>query len=162
MKIFARVNTALFQVAEKLLIVFMGIIAAVIPYEVFGRYVLGEMPLWSGEAATYSLVWVSMLGGAVGLRKGVQASVNLLLDRLPQRLVPGFVLLGSLLLLIFLSVMVYFGLQQTAANWRQISPALGLSMAVPYSALPFGFGLMWMTSFETIIVSQLAFGRRSR
>ena len=162
MKILARVNAALFQVAEKLLIVFMGVIAVVIPYEVFGRYVLGAMPLWSGEAATYSLVWVSMMGGAAGLRKGIQASVTLLLESLPERLNQGFLVLGSLSLLTFLSVMVYFGLQQTAANWRQISPALGVSMAVPYFALPFGFGLMWMTSFETLIITQLAFRRRRR
>ena len=67
-----RFNALLFQTAEQAVILFMGIIALVIPYEVFGRYVLGDMPMWSGEAATYSLVWVSMLGGAVGLRKGVQ------------------------------------------------------------------------------------------
>ena len=72
-----RVNTLLFQTAEQAVILFMGIIALVIPYEVFGRYVLGDMPMWSGESATYSLVWVSMLGGAVGLRKGVQVGVDL-------------------------------------------------------------------------------------
>ena len=44
-----RFNALLFQTAEQAVILFMGIIALVIPYEVFGRYVLGDMPMWSGD-----------------------------------------------------------------------------------------------------------------
>jgi len=126
----------------------MGIIALVIPYEVFGRYVLGDMPMWSGEAATYSLVWVSMMGAAVGLRKGVQVGIGLVYEKLPPQWAEKVRLLGAVFMLLFLSVMIFFGLQQTVDNWRQISPALGIPMAAPYLALPTGFILMWLFTLE--------------
>ncbi len=148
MNSFSRFNALLFQAAEQAVILFMGIIALVIPYEVFGRYVLGDMPMWSGEAATYSLVWVSMLGGAVGLRKGVQVGVDLAYTKLPAHWATGIRLAGALFMLLFLSVMIVVGLQQTLDNWRQISPALGLPMALPYLALPVGFCLMWLFTLE--------------
>lgn len=148
-----RCNEILLQAAEKAVVFFMGIIALVIPYEVLGRYVLGSMPMWSGEAATYSLVWVSMMGGAVGLRKGCQVGITFVVGKLapaPARLAG---LAGTLVLLSFLTVMIYFGLQQTFVNMRQISPALGLPMAFPYAALPAGFSLMWLFTVEEMLAS---------
>lgn len=131
----------------------MGIIALVIPYEVFGRYVLGDMPMWSGEAATYSLVWVSMMGAAVGLRKGVQVGIGLVYEKLPPQWAAKVRLLGAVVMLLFLSVMIFFGLQQTVDNWRQISPALGIPMAAPYLALPTGFILMWLFTLEQTLAA---------
>ena len=131
----------------------MGIIALVIPYEVFGRYVLGDMPMWSGEAATYSLVWVSMMGAAVGLRKGVQVGIDLIYEKLPPQWAAKVRLLGAVVMLLFLSVMIFFGLQQTVDNWRQISPALGIPMAAPYLALPTGFFLMWLFTLEQTLAA---------
>lgn len=148
-----RSNVLLFQIAEKAVILFMGIIALVIPYEVFGRYVLGDMPMWSGEAATYSLVWVSMLGGAVGLRKGVQVGVDLAYAKLSPQLAVWIRLLGAVLLLLFLSVMIVVGLQQAVDNWHQISPALGIPMTLPYLALPTGFCLMWLFTLEQTLTA---------
>ena len=147
----ARLNRLLCQAAEKAIILFMGIIATVIPYEVFGRYILGDMPMWSGEAATYSLAWVSMMGGAVGLRKGCQVGISLAADKLPPRLASVIRLTGLWVMLAFLSVMLYYGFQQTWVNWRQISPAIGIPMALPYLALPAGFALMWLFTLEEML-----------
>ena len=61
-------------------ILFMAVIATVIPYEVIGRYVFQKMTIWSGEVSTYSLVWASMLGGAVGLKKGYMISMTSVVD----------------------------------------------------------------------------------
>ena len=138
----------------------MGIIALVIPYEVFGRYVLGDMPMWSGEAATYSLVWVSMLGGAVGIRKGVQVGIDLIYEKLPPQWASKVRMLGAVIMLLFLSVMIYFGLQQTVDNWRQISPALGIPIAAPYLALPVGFALMWLFTLEQTLAAVCGATRR--
>lgn len=57
-----RLNSKLLGIASWGVIFFMVVMAVVIPYEVFGRYVLQKMSAWSGEVATFSLVWASMLG----------------------------------------------------------------------------------------------------
>ena len=70
MRVLQRFNEFLVKVGGWGTILFMAVIAIVVPYEVIGRYVFQKMTIWSGEVAIYSLAWASMLGGAVGLKKG--------------------------------------------------------------------------------------------
>ncbi|HTZ39410.1 MAG TPA: TRAP transporter small permease subunit, partial [Syntrophales bacterium] len=80
MKLLHAFNESLLKLASWGTIFFMAVIAVVIPYEVFGRYVIKSMSVWSGEVSTYSLAWASMLGGAAGLKKGYQVSMTAVLE----------------------------------------------------------------------------------
>ncbi len=141
--ILSLLNGVLIKCAQGITILAMAIMAIVIPYEVAGRYLLEAMPSWSGEAATFSLVWLSMMGAAIRLRKGYQISLTTLIDRLPHqavRIVRG----GSLcLMLVLLMILIWCGLHQT-------SPALEISMALPYGALLSCFGLMVLITLEDL------------
>ena len=148
MPVFSRLNDVLIKAASGMTAAAMAVIAVVIPYEVFGRYVLGVMPVWSGEAATYALVWASMMGSAVGLRKGYQVSLNILMKKLPKAsflVATGCMYAG---MLVFLGLMTYFGMRQTVVNMHQLSTAIGIPMSLPYLALPAGFMLMLLITVE--------------
>ncbi len=146
--VLSKINAILVRAASGMTAAALAVIAAVVPYEVFGRYVLGDMPVWSGEAATFSLVWASMMGGAVGLRKGYQVSLNLMMNKLPEipyRVVTGCMYAG---MLVFLGAMTWFGILQTLVNMHQRSTAIGIPMSLPYLALPAGFLLMFLITVE--------------
>jgi len=148
MPVLSKINAVLVRAASGMTAAALAVIAAVVPYEVFGRYVLGDMPVWSGEAATFSLVWASMMGGAVGLRKGYQVSLNLMMNKLPEipyRVVTGCMYAG---MLVFLGAMTWFGILQTLVNMHQRSTAIGIPMSLPYLALPAGFLLMLSITVE--------------
>lgn len=147
----ARLNGWLARAAEAALVGFMAVIAVIIPYEVFGRYVLGEMPAWSGEAATFALVWVTMMGGAAGLRRGYRIGITVLYEKLPPGAARAVRVGADILVLGFFLVMAAYGLNQTLINIRQTSPAMGIPMAFPYAALPMGFALMFLFSLEETI-----------
>lgn len=151
MSALARLNAWLARAAEMALIGFMAVIAVIIPYEVFGRYVLGEMPAWSGEAATFALVWVTMMGGAAGLRRGYRIGITVLYEKLPPGAARAVRVGADILVLGFFLVMAAYGLDQTLINVRQTSPAMELPMAVPYAALPMGFALMFLFTLEETI-----------
>ena len=133
-------------------ILFVTIIAVVVPYEVIGRYVFQKMTIWSGEVSTYSLVWASMLGGAVGLKKGYMISMTAVLDSLPRVLVRIFKLISYLCALFFFGAMFGYGVFQTLYNAHQTSPAIGLVMSYPYAALPTGFFIMFFLTMEELLV----------
>jgi TRAP-type C4-dicarboxylate transport system permease small subunit len=148
MAFLSKLNTILLKAASGLTAGALAVIAVVIPYEVLGRYVLGVMPVWSGEASTYALVWMSMMGSVVGLSKGYQVSLSLLMDRLPR--IPYLIVTGCMYggMLVFLGLMTWFGIHQTAVNMHQRSTAIGIPMSVPYLALPAGFMLMFLITLE--------------
>ena len=151
MRALKRFNEWLVKIGSWGTIFFIAVIAIVIPYEVIGRYVFQKMNIWTGEVSTYSLVWASMLGGAVGLRKGYQVSMTSVLDSVPPATARALKFLMYVCTLIFFSVMFGFGLFQTIYNWKQTSPAIGLIMSFPYAALPLGFMIMFFLTVEEFL-----------
>lgn len=148
LNILKKINKNLLRVAGWGVVMGMAAISIVIPYEVFGRYFLGSMPAWSGEITTFSLVWVTMLGAAVGLPRGYQIGMTSLVDKLPLKAGYTVKVLGHAVSMVILSVLVIYGFDQTLLNINQISSAMQISMALPYLAIPVGSLLMWLVTLE--------------
>jgi TRAP-type C4-dicarboxylate transport system permease small subunit len=144
-------NEFLIKIGSWGTILFMAVIAVVIPYEVVGRYVFQKMSIWSGEVSTYSLAWASMLGSAVGLKKGYQVSMTSVVESVPPTMAK--ILKGGayLFTLFFFAALFYYGLYQTTYNARQTSPAMGLAMSFPYASLPAGFFIMFFLTLEEFL-----------
>lgn len=151
MRALQRFNEFLVTVGSWGTILFMVVIALVIPYEVIGRYVFQKMSMWSGEVSTYSLVWASMLGGAVGLKKGYMIRMTTVLESVPEKVVKFLKFLSYICSLIFFGAMFGYGLFQTLYNAKQTSPAIGLVMSYPYAALPTGFFIMFFLTMEELL-----------
>jgi TRAP-type transport system small permease protein len=152
MRVLQRFNEFLVTAGSWGTILFMTVIAVVIPYAVTGRYIFEKMTIWSGEVSTYSLVWASMLGGAVGLKKGYMISMTTVLESVPRGVVKLLKFLSYLCALFFFSAMFGYGLFQTIYNAHQTSPAMGLVMTIPYAALPTGFFIMFFLTMEEFLL----------
>ncbi len=146
-----KINQLLLRGAGWVVVAGMAVISLVIPYEVLGRYVLGSSPHWSGELSVFTLVWISMMGAAVGLPRGYQMGMTFFIDRLSPGTGRLMRILGHLVTLSILSVLVVYGFKQTAHNLDQISPAMRISMALPYLAIPVGALLMWLVTLEQVL-----------
>jgi TRAP-type C4-dicarboxylate transport system permease small subunit len=152
MRVLQRFNEFMVTAGNWGTILFMVVIAIVIPYEVIGRYVFARMSMWSGEVSTYSLVWASMLGGAVGLKKGYMISMTSVLESVPPLMVKILKWMAYLCSLFFFGAMFGFGLFQTIYNSHQTSPAIGLVMTLTYAALPTGFFIMFFLTMEEFLL----------
>src|SRR3546814_19665482 len=61
-------------------------IVAVVAYQVFGRYVLNDTPTWAESLALVLVLYVTMLGAAVGVRDAGHIGLESVLAMLlPQR-----------------------------------------------------------------------------
>ncbi len=151
MRALRRFNQFLNKIGGWGTILFMAVMAVVIPYEVIGRYVFQKMSIWSGEVSTYSLAWASMLGSAVGLKKGYQVCMTSVTESIPPAAARILKWTAFLFTLFFFGAMFYYGLYQTIYNARQTSPAIGLVMSVPYASLPAGFFIMFFLTLEEFL-----------
>ncbi len=125
-----------------LLAIILGTMSLVVFSQVIYRYVL-EAPLpWSEELARYLMVWLVLLGASLGLRSkaliGMEALVNVFPPRLKRFSIEA-VLVFSLL---FLTVVMIYGIKLTIMNHSQVSPAMAIPMSWPYAAIPVGALLM--------------------
>jgi TRAP-type C4-dicarboxylate transport system permease small subunit len=110
---------------------------AAVLLQVFNRYVVSHVFGWEEETARYLMVWSSFLAAAYALREGEQLGMEFVVSRLPvmgQRLLRT---VCHLLVMAFLGVVAYQGLfVMMPQQLDQISPALGITMAIPYAAIP--------------------------
>jgi TRAP-type C4-dicarboxylate transport system permease small subunit len=152
MRVLQRFNEFLMKVGTWGTILFMAVMAIVVPYEVIGRYVFQSMTIWSGEVSMYSLAWASMLGGAIGLKKGYMISMTSVVDVVPPGMAKALKWVSCLFSLFFFALMFVYGFYQTLYNAKQTSPAIGLVMSVPYAALPTGFFILFFFMLEEFLI----------
>ena len=152
MRVLQRFNEFLVKVGGWGTILFMAIIGIVVPYEVIGRYVFQKMTIWSGEVAIYSLAWASMLGGAVGLKKGYIIGMESVVNAVPPGMAKALKLVCYLFSLFFFAAMFGYGFYQTLYNTKQTSPAMELNMSIPYASLPTGFFILFFIMLEEFLI----------
>ncbi|MEW6048620.1 MAG: TRAP transporter small permease [Bacillota bacterium] len=116
--------------------------AVALALQVLFRFVLRTPLSWSEELARYCFVWLSSLGAAGGVRRGLHPGLDLLPARWSGRARRLAASLGAVLSALFLAVLAVYGWRLAAFNMRQHSPAMGLPMGVPYAAIPAGAGVM--------------------
>ena len=105
---------------------------------VFLRYVMTrvsavlDLPtirfFWVEEVGEYSLAWLTFIGAALGIRRGVHFSVQLLTDRLPAWLRRAIFCAHYVLLVGFGALLAYYGWQVSELNSQSFSPALDLNL----------------------------------
>jgi TRAP-type C4-dicarboxylate transport system permease small subunit len=110
---------------------------------------------WTTEFSRFTVIWIVMLGAAIGLHKGAHMAIDVggLLPAPWRRPVRS---LGYLTGIAFLAVLTWQGFLLSMGTMRQISPALGLPMGYAYLAIPVGAGLMTVQSILFALWPDLA------
>ena len=109
---------------------------------VLDRYLLHHGFGWPEEVARFLFLWSCCLAAVLAVRRGTHYAV----DYLVERYMPGqrnwFLVYAHLLTLIILLVIIYKGYDLTMVVSSQTSPALRISMAYVYVAIPLSSLLM--------------------
>lgn len=112
-------------------------IAAMVNLQVFNRYVLDYVLGWEEEVSRYLMIWSSFLAASYALWEGEQLGMEFVVRRLPERGRRALRIVANLLCIAFLAVIAYQGfVWMMPQQLDQISPSLGITMAIPYAAIP--------------------------
>ncbi|MEE4352499.1 MAG: TRAP transporter small permease [Desulfatiglans sp.] len=136
------ISNALNRLCEGALVLFLTAMAVIVFLEVLFRYLFLLPLFWTEELARYCLVWASLLGASVALKRGEHIAVSLLVERLPKRVERAVVQAARLSVALILVVILWGGITLVSVTSLQTSPALRIPMAVPYLALPINSGIM--------------------
>jgi TRAP-type C4-dicarboxylate transport system permease small subunit len=127
-------------------------IVVVVAWQVFGRYVLNDTPTWAESLALVLVLYVTMLGAAVGVRDaghiGLDSVVALVL---PERHRIWFEILIHVLVAIFGILMAWHGGILAASVMMYKIPILGLPEGMNHVPLVIAGGLIALFSFEHIL-----------
>ena len=126
------------------------LISAVL-YQVVGRYVFNDSPTWAESGAVLLVLYVTMLGMAVGVRDAGHIGLESLLVLAPEALRLKMELLIHGLVLLFGVVMAYNCGLLAQSVWDYKIPTLGISEAFKYIPPAMAGALVALFSIEHII-----------
>lgn len=153
-KVLFRTSEILNKIVNHLCVVTIGGMTAVVLLGVVFRYVF-RIPLsWSEELSRYLMIWAATLAISIGIRENEHVGLTVLLDAAKSKTMR--IILGSIIFLVvlgFLSVMVYYSTLMTIEAKWQLSMGLGISMVLPSLAIPVSMTLAIIQLVITHIIN---------
>jgi TRAP-type C4-dicarboxylate transport system permease small subunit len=124
------------------LIVLLGVMAALVIGNVFARYAFSHSFTWVEEATRYMMIWAAFIGAGPALRVGGHIAIDTLQVAVPVPLARLLRVLIVAIVAATLVALVWLGIEYVEFAWYQESPVLGWSLGKVYLALPLGAALM--------------------
>lgn len=118
---------------------------------VIRRYVFNSALTWSEEFLRFSIVWYALLSASILHKRNGHLGITIIREAMPEglqkflkRLVIYLGTLTGVLVTVYGTVLVF-------SARAQITPALGISVSLPYAAIPVSFFLMTVYGIVHII-----------
>ncbi|HAG72252.1 MAG TPA: hypothetical protein DCL66_08625 [Gammaproteobacteria bacterium] len=132
--------------------------------QIFFRYVIVDPLSWTEEGMRYSAIWMTFLALAPALVRGEHMAIDLF-QGVPSIKLRRFVgYLAPIAIGGFCILLIWKGLDAAIGNLKQVSPAIRITMIIPYAAVPLGAGLTLiqvvctLLSWDTAIQSDVPEG----
>jgi TRAP-type transport system small permease protein len=127
------------------------VIVAIVAFQVFGRYVMNDSPTWAENLALVLILYVTLIGAAVGVRDAGHIGMESLLILVPEGPRNKLEMLIHVLVALFGAAMVWNGWVLGASVASYKLPNINLSEAVRYVPLVISGALVILFSIEHFI-----------
>jgi|Deesub1362A_J573_1020465.scaffolds.fasta_scaffold04877_4 C4-dicarboxylate transporter DctQ subunit len=141
----------LYKIEKYFIVISFALMALIVFFQVLNRFFLKIPIMWPEELARYLMIWMSFVAAAVAFRKGAHIGVNIIIDKLSGKTKQIFIILQSVLIMVFVAVVGYYAIFiiRLQLSTIQLSPALEINLAYIYMAIP-----VWaLLTFIEIFVS---------
>lgn len=115
------------------------------------RFVIESSLAFPDEVIRYTFIWVVALGSAVAFRRNAHAAIGVVVECLPDGLKRLALLTATMASALFFAILLYHGTILTNRVVPQISPALEVSMAWVYAAVPVGGFFLLVFAVELLL-----------
>ena len=146
-----RFNARLARLAMIAAVVGLWVIVGLVSWQVFGRYVLNDTPTWAESLTLVLILYVALMGAAVGVRDaghiGMESLLVLVSERVRRVLeMVIFVLVGT-----FGAMMLVYGWGLTSGVIADKIPTLGISEGWHYAPLMVSGALIALFCIEHLV-----------
>lgn len=135
---------------EVLLAILLSVMTLMIFMQIVFR-VFGWPLSWTEELGRYMFIWMIYLGAASAIRKRKHISVELLDLFLKDSGKFVLSIISNVIFMIFAGILTYYSIPVVLRVAAQLSPAVRLSMAIPYSSVLVGSALMLIRLIQDTI-----------
>lgn len=127
------------------------VLVTVVTWQVFGRYVLNDTPTWAEAIALILVLYVTLIGAAVGVRDSGHIGMESLLILLPEKPRHAIEVVIHILVGIFGATMAWYGWDLADAVSGYKMPLLPVTEDINHYPLVISGVLITLFSIEHII-----------
>ena len=149
--LFTRTCTFIAKACLNIGVVGMVLLVIAVLYQVFGRYIMNDTPTWAETSAILLVLYVTMLGVAVGVHDAGHIGLESFLVLAPEWLRLKLEILIHALVLVFGVAMAWQCGILSESVWEYKLPTLGISEAFRYIPAVLAGALIALFSFEHIV-----------
>lgn len=135
-EVWKKVDSLVFTVIRHICALILAALVAVVFYIFLGRYVLHMSTMWGEPFSLLCLVWLSLLGSVLVVRKNEHLRVTMFDEKLGEKGVALTDLLSSLCILVFSIFLIVYGAQLTQKGAANNMAGINVPYAVMYVSLP--------------------------
>jgi len=146
-----RFNAALAKLCMVVAVIGLLVIVACVLLQVFGRYVLNDTPTWAEALALVLVLWVTMLGAAVGVRDAGHIGMESLLVWVSAELRRKLEIVIHVLSGLFGGMMAWQGAILAESVMGYKIPTLGIPEGLNHVPVALAGALIVLFSIEHII-----------
>jgi len=148
---FTTVCARIAKLCLQLGVIGLVLLIVAVAYQVFGRYVLNNTPTWAESLALLLVLYVTMLGCAVGVRDAGHIGMELLGDMVPASWKRPMEIVIHLLTLSFGALMAWNCFEMLKSVRAYMIPTLHVSESFRYVPLVLAGLLIVLFSIEHIV-----------
>ena len=120
-------------------------------YQVILRYVFSNSNSWSEELVRYLFIFNVMIASAIAVRRNSHLQIDILINTFSPSVKRIFTIIATAAGIVFLIFLFGYSITLCKTGLRNISPGIGITMAIPYACIPIGIVFMVLTSIEVIL-----------
>lgn len=122
------------QIPERVLLVILILTLLDMVLSVFTRYITGQAIYWAEEVGTFGLVWITMIGTGIGVKRGIHFAMPTFVGRFSPGVRYAVSLANHVLIAAFGVLMILTGYNMTRESSNMFSPALEVNLGIINSA----------------------------
>jgi TRAP-type transport system small permease protein len=141
-------------VVERICALLVGVMVVVIWFEVVERYFLHLGMTWTEEFSRYVMIWAALLAVSCGAYYREHIGLDIVRRFLPVK--AGNILMISLDLVSvsFFLFLTWYGIEMTKLGTGQYATIFGITMMVPFAAVPISSALTAFQVFAAMLRGQ--------
>jgi TRAP-type C4-dicarboxylate transport system permease small subunit len=106
---------------------------------------------WAQDVALVAFAWLIFFGSDIAVRGSGLIGIDMLVKRFPKKVQKALDILFKIMILIFLCILVYFGIIMTKTGWKRQITALEISYGWVTMAVPTGAFFMIISTVIKLI-----------
>ena len=140
------------KILKAFTIFLVAAICLVVIWQVFTRFVLNDPSPWSEEISRYLLIWITFLGGSLGLNNGSHMGLVMITDKIRSEKLRAIVHAAAFLVCAYIGyIFIRYGWIYTQSGMRRTMMCCKIPVGYVYTIMPFSGAVIIINSLEMII-----------